>query len=348
MKTPFHPHDDESRAALLEQASAWLARRDRGLTAAEQDAFLHWLHEDPRHREALASLQKAWLTLDGLVEWQPAYSAQPNPDLLAPPRRRRRLFWVSTVLAAGLGAAATVALLLRTAAPSAAPAPVPAESVAGVRIIPGPEREVLPDGSVATLKDGGRYVAEFTPSERRVRLISGELYVAVAKNPDRPFVVEADGIAVRAIGTAFNVRRMSGVLEVLVTEGRVQIETPAAGPGSASAEVASGQRARLEIGMPARPPAIVALSPAEIARELDWHSVRLEFDELPLAAVAHEFNLRNVQQLRVADPGTGRLRISGTFRSEQVDGFVRLLEASYALKATRDTDGAWVLRRVSE
>jgi transmembrane sensor len=182
--------------------------------------------------------------------------------------------------------------------------------------------------------------------------------VDVAKNPDRPFVVEVDGVAVRAIGTAFNVRRMAGALEVLVTEGRVQIETAAPlsgdvrntnmGSAGAVAEVAPGERARLELGLPAARPAIDTLSPAEIARELEWHSVRLEFDELPLAAVAHEFNLRNAQQLRVADPAIGRLRISGTFRSGQVDGFVRLLEASYGLKAVRDADGAWVLHRVSE
>lgn len=357
MKTPFHSYDDEERAASIEQASAWLARRDRGLTAAEQDAFLHWLHEDPRHREALAHLQKAWLSLDGLVEWQPSHSAQPNPDLLAPPRRRRRGLWATAALAAGLGAAAALLFLLQTNAPAPAPVADPAGGIAGVRVIPGPEREVLPDGSVATLKDGGHYLVAFTEAERRVRLIEGELYVAVAKNADRPFVVEVDGVAVRAIGTAFNVRRLAGALEVLVTEGRVQIETAATNrdvrntnieSAAAVAEVAPGERARLELGVPAPRPAIVSLSPGEIARELEWHSVRLEFDELPLAAVAHEFNLRNAQQLRVADPAIGRLRISGTFRSGQVDGFVRLLEASYGLKAVRDADGAWVLHRVSE
>lgn len=349
MKPPFHHPDNQGGwADLLEQASAWLARRDRGLTADEQDAFFHWLHADPRHRQALATLQKAWLTLDGLVEWQPSHSAQPNPDLLAPPKRRRLGVWAVTALAAGICAAAALVFLLRALAPTPLPSPGPAESIAGVRVIPGPEREVLPDGSIATLKDGGRYELAFTPSERRLRLTEGELYVDVAKNPERPFVVETGGVTVRAIGTAFNVRRMSGALEVLVTEGRVRIETNEAGVESPAAEVAPGERARLDLGVSAPRPAIVALSPAEIARELEWQSVRLQFDELPLAAVAHEFNLRNVQQLRVADPAIGRLRISGAFRADQVDGFVRLLEASYGLKAVRDPDGAWVLQRVSE
>ena len=41
--------------AIETAATAWLARRDRTLTAAEQDAYLQWLREDPRH--AAAQLQ---------------------------------------------------------------------------------------------------------------------------------------------------------------------------------------------------------------------------------------------------------------------------------------------------
>jgi transmembrane sensor len=49
------PEPDSPEAQRRAQAAAdWLVRRDRGFTAAEQDAFLDWLAADPRHGEWLA------------------------------------------------------------------------------------------------------------------------------------------------------------------------------------------------------------------------------------------------------------------------------------------------------
>ena len=95
-----HSSDHPSPGDPAEQASVWLARRDRGLTAAEQDAYLQWLQEDVRHGAAIQRLEGAWGALDQLAEWRPAHSAQPNPDLLAVPRRRSWRYWVAGVAAA--------------------------------------------------------------------------------------------------------------------------------------------------------------------------------------------------------------------------------------------------------
>jgi len=73
--------------------------------------------------------------------------------------------------------------------------------------------------------------------------------------------------------------------------------------------------------------------------------VRLEFESLPLAEVVTEFNLRNRQQLIIGDAATGRLRVGGSFRADNVDAFVRLLEATFGVIAERRADGSLLLRR---
>ena len=80
-------HPDSPESDLIAQAAAlWLARRDRDLTAAEQDAYLQWLGHDPRHGAALAHLEKNWRALDALAHWRPAHSAaQPGSPGPAPP-----------------------------------------------------------------------------------------------------------------------------------------------------------------------------------------------------------------------------------------------------------------------
>jgi transmembrane sensor len=48
------------------------------------------------------------------------------------------------------------------------------------------------------------------PGLRQVKLDRGEAWFQVAKDPQRPFVVESGPVRVRAVGTAFSVRRREG------------------------------------------------------------------------------------------------------------------------------------------
>ena len=203
-----HEHEQE-RAAAAE----WLARRDRGLTPAEQDAYLQWLTERPSRAALVAECERAWARLDVLRQWRPAHSAHPNPDLLATRRptraaKLRGVFALAAVLALGvfLGWQAWRD-----------------DRADGAQIVPGPERLVLEDGSLVELNAGARVAVTFSARERRVRLTHGEAHFTVAKNPARPFVVEVDGYAVRAVGTAFLVQRGSGEVAVMVTEGQVRV-----------------------------------------------------------------------------------------------------------------------------
>ncbi len=342
---------DADRSADLEAvASAWLARKDRAFTAEEQDRYFEWLRADPRRGATVARLEKTWGALDALAEWRPTHSVQPNADLLARPqppvRRWSRL--VNTVSAARvLAAAAAVGVGLFVASPWWRDVEPPAGTV---RVIPPPERLTLTDGSIVDLNHDGKIEIDFTSEARRVRLVRGEAHFTVAKNPARPFLVEAGGVAVRAVGTAFDVRHASGAVEVLVIEGKVQVERPrvpavASEPDISPTPLVAGERAVVNTAAPAVKPVVAAVSASEISRALAWQGVRLEFEALPLAEVVAEFNLRNRQQLVVGDVATGRLRIGGNFRADNVDAFVRLLEASFGVNAERRADGAFELRR---
>lgn len=342
MSDPSRP--PSKAAAISAAASDWIARRDRGLQPGEQDAFLQWLREDPRHRAELARLDLAWGLLDGLAEWRPAHSTRPNPDLLrVRPVARRRGWWYGAGSLAAAAALAVGAFFLRPAAVQPPPA------VAGVRIIPAPEALALPDGSSIAANRGAIVVPAFTAGERHVRLIEGEAHFRVAKDSTRPFVVEAVGVAVRAVGTAFNVRLAAGVVDVLVTAGEVRLEPPPSDRSAAGVppptSLRAGEQALFDPAHPQVPPVVVTLSPAQIEHALAWQAVRLDFDDLPLAAVVAEFNVRNHQQLVIGDPQVAGLRIAGRFRADNAEAFARLLVASFNIAVERRADGALVLRR---
>ena len=87
---------------------------------------------------------------------------------------------------------------------------------------------VLFDGSKVWLSPESEveYLSTFSSHERKVKL-RGEAFFEIARDTSRPFIVEVDGLEIRALGTAFSVKNYNKEEpQVLLTEGRLQLITP--------------------------------------------------------------------------------------------------------------------------
>ncbi len=330
-------------------AAAWLAQRDDGLTAEEQADFARWQQADPRHAAAVARLEKTWTALQELREFRPESRVHPNRDLLAGARPPAKIISFPTAAAlAGLAAAVALAAFLWR---PAAPAPgQPAFATTVYATTPdGYQRVTLADGSVLELNASSEARVDYLPAERHVRLERGEAHFTVAKNPSRPFIVRAGTVAVRAVGTAFNVRLAERDVEVLVTEGRVKVENHAAGPATgALPELGAGERlvVSTQPASDAVPVRAELLPPEAVQTSLAWQGPRLRFNETPLADVVTQFNRHNRIQIELADASLAGLPVDGSFRSENVEAFIRLLESDHTIRVERAAPDRIILRRV--
>lgn len=86
---------------------------------------------------------------------------------------------------------------------------------------------ILPDSSEVWLNAGStlKYSTNFNKSDRDLTLV-GEGYFKVAKNKQLPFVVDAFGFLVKAVGTEFNVKAYEEdkTIETVLVEGKVKLE----------------------------------------------------------------------------------------------------------------------------
>ena len=81
-------------------------------------------------------------------------------------------------------------------------------------------------------------------------------------------------------------------------------------------------------------PVVTPLTQDEVNRQLDWQAPRLNFHETTLADAVAEFNRLNIhRQIVIADPSINTIKIGGTFRSDNVEGFVRLLNTTLGIKS---------------
>lgn len=346
---------------IEEQAARWLTRRESGPwdegAQSELDAWLQTI----THRVAFLRLEAAWRDAERLkalaaglpprktpprdmptglpavtsVVIDPPPSDEPWSDLrFAPvrspparPRRRTMLALGVTTLAGAMVATVAMAPLHRP------PAPGPARQV--YESAPGTLHAVaLADGSRSTLGGDTRIDVELRHAERHVELRHGEAIFDVAKDPARPFVVQAGARRIVAVGTRFSVRRDAAALRVVVTEGTVRLETdPAAGHREPSILMPAGSIAVAQ----AQGVRVQTAGLAEAEKQLEWRSGYLTFTDTPLRQVVAEFNRFSREPLVLADPRLEQLRIGGHFSWKDAQGFARLLERSYPLRAeTRD------------
>ncbi len=334
-------------ADIEAQAAAWIVRRDAGLSPREETEFARWRAEDSRHAEAVGRHDQAWAVLERPLRSGQAESMVRQLGERATGRRRRRLGAVAGVLALAVAASWFW--------PAAKVESVNLAEAHAVRVLP--ERRTLPDGSLVELKFGAEIAVDYSGPLRRVSLRKGEAHFAVAKNKERPFVVEAAGVEIRAVGTAFSVQLGPKQVEVLVTEGRVSVDESAQAASPTSAAVPARPLAFVDAGtrfvvdrMPETdsPPVVTGMSPDELAKRLSWRAPMLQFSETTLADAVALMNQESAghqkTELVLDDPALAKETVSGLFRADSTDTFVRLLEANFNVRAERLGDKI-ILRR---
>jgi transmembrane sensor len=354
MKPPNQTNDYSSRAC--HEAAEWVLRHDRGLTAAEQDNFSNWLAANASHRAAWAEARWGWDELDRLAGL-PLSVYAPEDLLPLKPRKASRTRFIFQALFVLAAAVAIGMFFYPRPRPVSAPLSAPVVAVESPRM-PLIERRELSDGSVIELNRGAVVTELFSPERRLVRLVRGQAHFTVAKDSSRPFVVEAGGVAAVAVGTAFDVKLDSTNFELVVTEGTVLLARSADGnqpnfsnwplkrPASAFgapnsdfptqpsyAAVTAGEFAVVTLDASGPLTLPVPLPKPEMETRLAWMPRMLDFNNATLSEIVNKFNQHNAVHLTLGDDRLRNVRLSATFRSDNIDGFVRLLANNFGILA---------------
>jgi transmembrane sensor len=297
-----------------EEAAQWAMRQDRDLDSDFDDSLKAWLAGDPRRQGALLRAQAALSLVD---------RARALPEPVAPSAGRidrRVLIGAGAAIAAAIPAAVGFALLSRK--------PERFSTARGeLRRVP------LSDGSVAEINTETALDVTMARQVRRIRLEQGEAWFAVAKDPARPFVVEASNIRVAAVGTAFSVNDAAQRLQVLVTEGVV--EAWRAGGDGRRVRIEAGSR--LSVAADGR--FLVTEAAEDIARDLAWRTGQIDLAGRTLADAVLEFNRYNRRPIVIDDPALADQALVGLFATNEAASFARAAGAAFSAPVL-ETDAA--------
>jgi transmembrane sensor len=179
------------------------------------------------------------------------------------------------------------------------------------------QTRALPDGSVIAVNVDSRLQYDFD-DRRRIRMDSGEAVFYVRKDPSRPFIVSAGAYDVRAIGTAFNVRRRGDAMEVSVSEGVVAIIDREDGR-----ELMRLHAGEMSVLPPEPGQADAAVLPVPVENVAQWRMRVLDYEDVPVQALIAELNRFYERPLRIEGTALANRRITVRLRVEDRDRTVQ-------------------------
>lgn len=301
-----------------EQAIDWHVRQ-RDMSAAEWDAFATWLEDSPANARAYDAVAMAdALLVAPMAEPQPVMTETP---VAANDNRGWGRWWLMG------GVAAAVALIA---------GPVLMQTRPDIRVEqtrPGETRVIaLNDGTQVEMAGGSRLRLDRNDT-RVATLESGQALFRVRHDASAPFELRSGDVAIRDVGTVFDVRREGARLDVTVAEGAVALA-----PRGQAVQLTAGQGARLDEAQGSL--RRVQVDPAMVG---GWRRGLLDLDGETVDAIAAR--LQSAYGMRIAVEGplakrsvTGLVRVTGD-ASRDVPRLAKLIGAEW-----RQSGGDWILR----
>lgn len=319
---------------IAAEAATWIARLHGENRSPEMEkAFRAWISSSEAHGYAFERCTDMWTDIQSMTPGQ-VFAGMARRDMKAAIMRGRlwkRVRWPIAVLLAlsfVLGAYAVHRWLAVDVYTTG---------------VGGQQQVLLADGSRMSLNTDSRVSVEFNADRRSVSLDAGEVMFEVAKDPRRPFVVNAGGSEVIAVGTVFTVRmpgrgsaEANSALSIVLVEGEVSVLPVPDGLLQQKAPLQrvtmrAGERLRLTRTSHGAGSAVAPLVDRPSVESLvAWKQGQAIFGDLSLREAVSEMN-RYTHTPVVLVGDVAELRISGSYPTGDTLGFAQAVAVLHGL-----------------
>jgi transmembrane sensor len=334
--------DREQARNIDDVATAWAAKVERGLTAAEQSELHIWLEGDTRRLGAFVRAQAAWIHAERAAALgkmpEPREEAitedQPQEDAGMQKASRRLVLAGGGALAASAAAAYLVGVdRFRTLE----------SGIGEIRHI------ALPGGTTLTLDTDTRVDIALGTGDRELSLLRGRLFLDVMRRQELAVMVQVADLLVETAQGAFSLERLANrPTTALVTSGSL-VASQSQGIFGQRRSVAVQQDHALTLASDRRllPSDVQPIAPAERKRLMAWRDGMLSFSGEMLADAVRAFDRYGATRIVVADPGLARQKVTGLFRADDPKGFATAVGASFGGSVTSEGDVIRIFGRAS-
>ncbi len=191
-------------------------------------------------------------------------------------------------------------------------------------------RVELPDGTNVWLNNSSKLHYPVKYGKQREVKLEGEGYFEVAKNPDKPFIVNAGDIDVKVLGTKFNVMSYHDDerIEVALLTGSVELyKVQQDGESEFMANLTPGSLAQYS-----KSGRNMSIYVTDVKRHVAWKDGKLCFYETPLKDVALEMERWYNCEIEIAGEELSDIHLTATFEGENLEQALKLMSLAAPTK----------------
>lgn len=180
----------------------------------------------------------------------------------------------------------------------------------------------LPDGSTIWLNQNSSiaYAKNMAHENERHVTLKGEAFFEVAKNKEKPFVIDALETKTEVVGTSFNIQAREGSQTVAITvvTGKVLF---------------SGKKGNEQLTLEKGTAGIYTIASRSLQKQaiansnaLFWKTGQLQFNNAPLQQVLNDISQYYGVQFQLHDSTLANQRITTLFTNEKLEDMLPVLE----------------------
>ena len=161
--------------------------------------------------------------------------------------------------------------------------------------------------------------------------LEGEAFFQVERDVNRPFIIKADGIEVKVLGTSFNIKAYEDTdeIEVTVSSGQVALTKPGDVPESVILK--PGNK-----GVFNRSDHTLAISRDIDRNYLAWKTRSFVFEDQSLVEVVQILNKVYNSSIHVSSDSLKEARITTSFNDQTLDAILNVLSATLDFEVEDD------------
>lgn len=200
---------------------------------------------------------------------------------------------------------------------------------------------ILSDGTKVTLNAGTTlsYPTAFV-SDQRIVKVSGEAFFEVAHDEKHPFIVKAENVNIRVLGTRFNVKAYEeeNKIEVTLTEGRVGVGLD---DQANQISIQAGQQVLFDKGK-----GLFSKRQVNLDYYTGWREGKFYFNNHPLQKIAKQLERAFNVNIKISSDDLKEIAFTGDFvRGENLEQILRVMTANRRFCYKIDGDQVFIYKK---
>lgn len=200
---------------------------------------------------------------------------------------------------------------------------------------------ILSDGTKVTLNAGTTlsYPTAFV-SDQRIVKVSGEAFFEVARDEKHPFIVKAENVNIRVLGTRFNVKAYEeeNKIEVTLTEGRVGVGLD---DQADQISIQAGQQVLFDKGK-----GLFSKRQVNLDYYTGWREGKFYFNNHPLQKIAKQLERAFNVNIKISSDDLKEIAFTGDFvRGENLEQILRVMTANRCFCYKIDGDHVFIYKK---